>query len=155
MSQRTVSAAATNRHNWRTQPCGTKPPHNAIFSRTSSHSAARCNSQVDISPCIQADAPEGVNVNTPPCRPRAAPWRHGQAAAAIKLTKPELLRRLAQAGKKPKGAHKLLVGELLALCKRYKLASDAGLMDMDADILRCWLTMKTLLQRNRLQSDSE
>ncbi len=72
----------------------------------------------------------------------AAPWAAGRrprVAAPLKLTKPELLRRLTVAGKKPKGAHALRVGELLALCKRYKLVSPVGLTDLDEGVLRCRL----------------
>ncbi len=68
--------------------------------------------------------------------PAAGGGGRAEAQKPLKLTRPELLRRLTEAGKKPKGASNLRVAELLALCKRYKLASDAGLMDMDDGVLR-------------------
>ena len=59
----------------------------------------------------------------------------GRSTPTCKLTRPELLRRLKEAGK-AKGASGLRAGELLALCKRYKLVGNACLMQLDTPILR-------------------
>lgn len=57
-------------------------------------------------------------------------------AAANQLTRPQLLALLKGAGKAPKGVSKMTVGELSALCKRFRLIGSGELLQLDDAMLR-------------------
>lgn len=63
-------------------------------------------------------------------------------AAANLLTRPQLLALLKHAGKAPMGVSKMTVGELSALCKRFRLIGSGELLQLDDAMLRIILHKK-------------